>query len=79
MPPFSPGWVERAEGFGAISATDDLKKRLLGLLPAERRAFGWEVARETAEAAREAGASGIVLMGLKYSTVIDEAPLAWRR
>jgi 5,10-methylenetetrahydrofolate reductase len=79
IPPFSPGWVERAEGFGAIPATDELKKQLLGLLPAERREFGWKVAEETAEAARAVGAKGVVLMGLKYETVIDEAPLAWRR
>ncbi|NOX24255.1 MAG: hypothetical protein GXP36_14350 [Actinobacteria bacterium] len=78
IPPFSPGWVERAEGFGAIPASDDLKAQLLGMLPAERRAFGWKVAEETAEAARKAGARGIVLMGLKYETIVDEAPLAWR-
>ena len=32
---------------------------------------------EMEQAARDAGAAGVVLMGLKFSSVVDEAAQAW--
>jgi len=78
IPPFSPGWVERMESVGAIPAGDELKTNLADLAEADRRAFGWETAAATAAAARKAGAAGIVLMGLRFETVIDEGAEGWR-
>lgn len=78
IPPFSPGWVEQMESVGAIPCSDRLKADLAGLPSEDRRAFGWSVATATAAAARREGAAGVVLMGLHFDTVIDEAAEAWR-
>src|SRR3990170_2924594 len=40
-PPFSPGWVRRLEGVGAIPVSEGLRARLAGMAPAEQRRFGW--------------------------------------
>ncbi len=77
IPPFSPGWVARTEEWGAVPVSEGLRARLVELGPADRRRFGWEQAVEVAAAADEAGFAGVVLMGLKYSTVVDEAAEAW--
>ena len=46
--------------------------------PRTRRApKGWRLAREAADRAREAGFAGVVLMGLRFETVIGEAHEAW--
>ncbi len=78
IPPFSPGWVARTEQWGAVPVTDRLRARLEGLGGTDRRRFAWEQAAEVARAAEEVGFAGVVLMGLKYSTVVDEAAQAWR-
>jgi 5,10-methylenetetrahydrofolate reductase len=76
-PPFSARWVHRMEGVGAIPISDDLRDRLSGLSDDEARAEGWRAAKAAAAAAREAGFAGIVLMGLRFSTVVGEAYDVW--
>lgn len=76
-PPFSPQWVQRLESVGAIPITDSLRARLDGLSEDELRAEGWRCAKEAASCARDAGFSGIVLMGLRFETVVGEAYDVW--
>ena len=54
-------------------------KRALADTPREqRRAFGWDRATEAAAAARDAGCQGVVLMGLKFETIVNEAANEWQ-
>lgn len=76
-PPFSEGWVRRLESVGAIPLGHELRDRLGRLHGAERRAEGWRVAREVAGTAKSVGFAGIVLMGLRFETVVGEAYDAW--
>jgi len=78
IPPFSPGWVARAEDWGAVPVTDGFRRRLTEIAEADRRRFAWEQAVATARRSEEVGFAGVVLMGLRYSTVVDEAPRAWK-
>ena len=43
----------------------------------EARTHGWRVAKQVARKAREAGFAGVVLMGLRFETVVGEAYDAW--
>jgi 5,10-methylenetetrahydrofolate reductase len=76
-PPFSPRWVRRLEAVGAIPISEELREKLGALPEAETRANGWRLAREAADCARESGFAGVVLMGLRFETVIGEAHEAW--
>lgn len=76
-PPFSARWARRMEGVGAIPISDALRDRLGSLSDQEARAEGWRAAREVATAARSAGFAGIVLMGLRFDTVVGEAYDVW--
>jgi methionine synthase / methylenetetrahydrofolate reductase(NADPH) len=76
-PPFSIRWVKRLESVGAIQITDGLRARLGSLSETEARAEGWRSAKEAASRAREAGFAGIVLMGLRFDTVVGEAYDVW--
>jgi 5,10-methylenetetrahydrofolate reductase len=76
-PPFTEGWVKRLESVGAIPISDALRARLGGLSETDARAHGWRVAKEAAARAREAGFAGIVLMGLRFDTVVGEAYDVW--
>jgi 5,10-methylenetetrahydrofolate reductase len=76
-PPFSAGWVKRLEGVGAIAMSDGLRARLASTPEGERRQFGWRVAKAIAAEARTAGFAGIVIMGLRYETVVGEAYDVW--
>jgi 5,10-methylenetetrahydrofolate reductase len=76
-PPFSDRWVRRLEGVGAEPLGDQLRDQLSRLARDERRAEAWRVAREVARTARAAGFAGIVLMGLRFETVVGEAYDAW--
>ena len=78
-PPFSARWVNRLESVGAIPIGDDLRGRLDadGGKPEGARAQAWTLAREAADCAREYGFAGIVLMGLRFETVVGEAFDAW--
>ena len=76
-PPFSERWVKRLESVGAVPITDGLRERISGLSADEARAEGWRAAKAAAERAREAGFAGIVLMGLRFDTVVGEAYDVW--
>jgi 5,10-methylenetetrahydrofolate reductase len=76
-PPFTLGWVRRLESVGAIPISAELRERLADLPAEEQRAEGWRVAKQAAAAARDAGFSGIVLMGLRFETVVGEAYDVW--
>ena len=76
-PPFSARWVRRMEGVGAIAVSDGLRERLGSLSADAARTEGWRLAREAADRARDAGFAGVVLMGLRFETVIGEAFEAW--
>lgn len=76
-PPMSERWVRRLESVGAIPIGDALRLRLHGMPAEEARAQGWRLAKESAARAREAGFAGIVLMGLRFETVVSEAYEAW--
>jgi len=76
-PPFSPGWVRRLEGVGAIRVSDGLRSRLAGLAEPDQRRFGWRAAKAVARRARDAGFAGVVLMGLKFETAVGEAHEVW--
>ena len=76
-PPFSARWVRRMESVGAIAISDGLRERLAALSDEEARTEGWRAAKEIATAARGAGFAGIVLMGLRFDTVVGEAYDIW--
>jgi methionine synthase / methylenetetrahydrofolate reductase(NADPH) len=76
-PPMSERWVKRLESVGALPVTDSLRDRLRGVSEAEGRKVGWETAKEAAKCAREVGFAGIVLMGLRFDTVVGEAYEVW--
>ena len=73
IPPFSPAWVEQMESIGSVPATDALKQRLGELDPEVARKLGWELTAELESRARDGGAAGVILMGLKYDSVVGEA------
>ena len=78
IPPFGVDWVDRMESMGAVPSTPELKQRLAEAEAAGRRAMAWEQARGVAEAARDAGCAGAILMGCRFDTIVDEAALEWR-
>ena len=77
IPPFSASWVEQMEAIGAVPATDGLKERLSELEPQVGRKLGWESIAELERRARDAGAAGVILMGLKYDSIVGEAAESW--
>ena len=79
IPPFSPEWVERMEAIGAVPVTEGFRERINEVAPDVRRKLGWEILSELETRARDAGCAGVVLMGLKYDSLINEAPGAWLR
>lgn len=79
VPAFSPGWVARMEKLGAVASGDRLRARIATVPKEQRRFLGWQIAKEAAARARDAGCAGIVLMGLKFSTLVDEAAVEWGR
>ena len=77
IPPFSLPWVEQMEAIGSVASTDGLKQRLADLSPEVGRKVGWELISESERRARGAGAAGVILMGLKYDSVVGEAAENW--
>jgi 5,10-methylenetetrahydrofolate reductase len=77
IPPFSPTWVEQMESIGSVVSTDGLKSRLAELAPDVARKLGWELTVEMEKRARDAGAAGVILMGLKFDSVVAEAAENW--
>ncbi|MEZ5175379.1 MAG: hypothetical protein R2823_10880 [Acidimicrobiia bacterium] len=79
IPPFSSKWNSRMEKLGAVPASKGLKHRLKHAgSESECRAIAWEASRQVARVASSCGVSGVILMGLNFDTVIDEAALAFR-
>jgi 5,10-methylenetetrahydrofolate reductase len=76
-PPFSSRWVRRLESVGAVPIGDELRERLDTMTPEAARDNAWRLAREAADCARESGFAGVVLMGLRFETVIGEAHDVW--
>lgn len=74
IPPFSLEWIDRMESIGAVPAGDELKFRIADLPADARRKTAWEVFAETEAKARDAGAAGVILMGLRFDSVVEEAP-----
>jgi 5,10-methylenetetrahydrofolate reductase len=77
-PPFSPEWITRLERVGALPVSDEFRSRVTATPEAQRRGFGWRVAKGIAATARSAGFAGIVLMGLRFETAVGEAYEAWQ-
>jgi 5,10-methylenetetrahydrofolate reductase len=77
IPPFSLPWVDQMESVGAVPATDALRRRLADLGKDVGRKVGWEIVTEMEQKAQDAGAAGVVLMGLKFDSIVDEALRAW--
>ena len=76
-PPMSARWVKRMESVGAIPISDGLRAELEEAGSAGARQRAWTLAREAADCARESGFAGVVLMGLRFETVVGEAYEAW--
>lgn len=72
IPPFSPTWVEKMAAWRAL-AGPDLAAKVAELEPAYRRQWAWEQVDAVRKVAEEGGAAGVVLMGLKFDTVVGEA------
>ncbi len=77
VPPFSPTWVDRMEDMGVVPARELLRKRLDAAANSERRALAWQACREAERRASDAGCAGVILMGLKFSSVLGEAVEEW--
>lgn len=75
MPPFSPSWVAKAEGWGAVPCSAEMKRVLDSVPKPERRSWAWQQVDEIRRRAERAGAAGIVLMGLSFETLVGEARL----
>jgi 5,10-methylenetetrahydrofolate reductase len=79
IPPFSLPWVERAERWGAQPVSPGLRERIANTPEPDRRGLGWALTREAAERAETAGLAGVVLMGLKFTTLVEEGSAALAR
>jgi 5,10-methylenetetrahydrofolate reductase len=77
VPPFSVEWIERMESIGAVPAGPELKDRVQDLASDVRRKHAWELVTDIERQAIEAGCAGIVLMGLNFDSIVEEAPTAW--
>jgi 5,10-methylenetetrahydrofolate reductase len=77
IPPFNVNWVEQMESIGAVPASPELKASIAGLSAEVGRKQGWELVGEMERRARDSGAAGVVLMGLKFTSVVNEAMRAW--
>lgn len=77
LPPFSSEWVERAEQFGCVPASEQMKAKLAELDPTDARTFAWEQATAVTDAARHYGLAGTVVTGVKFTTVTGDAA-DWR-
>jgi 5,10-methylenetetrahydrofolate reductase len=79
IPPFNIGWVEQMEQIGAVPVSAALKARLGEVDPDVGRKLGWQLVGDMEQRARNSGAAGVVLMGLKFGSVVNEALRAWPR
>lgn len=77
-PPFTPGWVDQMEGLGAVPLSSQLRQTLQWTEPSARRELAWSLVREAEDRARDAGCAGVILVGMKHETVVEEAIRAFR-
>ena len=63
---------------GGVPASDELKARLSDTEPDGLRAQAWALVHEIEDRALAAGCAGVILTGLKYDTLVDEAASALR-
>ncbi len=75
IPPFSLKWVERMESIGTVAVGDKLRAELADGITRER---AWELSLQVGEVAKDAGFGGVILTGLKFDTVVDEAAGVWK-
>jgi 5,10-methylenetetrahydrofolate reductase len=78
IPPFNLDWVDQMESIGSVPTTPELRRRIGEAAPDVRRKLGWEITSEIEAQARDAGAAGVVLMGLKFESLVEEAATQWR-
>lgn len=76
IPPFSLKWVERMETIGTVPVGDALRQELADGIERQR---AWELSLGVADAAKDAGFAGVILTGLKFNTIVDEAAAVWNR
>ena len=76
IPPFSPGWIERAEGWGAVSSGRVLRDRLEGVESSKRRAWAWQEVDAVRRRAEKMAVAGVTVMSLRFDTAVGEAA-AW--
>ena len=77
IPPFSAEWVEQMESIGAVPTTPALRSRIDEAAPDVRRKLAWEITSEMEQRAKDGGAAGVILMGLKFESLIEEAATSW--
>jgi hypothetical protein len=65
------------EAIGSVPVGEELKERLSDLDLEVGRKLGWELTGELERRAQDAGAAGVILMGLKYDSVVGEAADRW--
>jgi len=73
IPPFSSEWAERMIELGVVPPSQALLDRLLATSPELMRPQAWALVREVGSAAKDAGFAGVLLMGLRFETVVGEA------
>ncbi len=67
--------MDRSHGVDrAVPCSDELKFRIAESAPDVRRKAAWEYVIETERRARDAGCAGVILMGLRFDSVVEEAP-----
>ena len=74
VPPFSQAWVNRMESLGSVKVSDELRARLGG---SWTRRDAWRAAKDASCRAQELGYAGVVLMSMKFETVVGEAYEEW--
>ncbi len=75
IPPFSLSWIDRMESVGSVPVSDELRAEAVEGIARDR---AWELSLETAAVAEDAGFAGVIVTGLKFDTVVDEAAGVWR-
>ncbi len=76
IPPFSSDWVERMVDLGVVPPSRDLLDRLGTTAADVMRPQAWALVREVGAKAKDAGFAGVLLMGLRFETVVGEAHAA---
>ncbi len=75
IPPFSLSWIDRMEQVGSVPVTQELRAE--AAQPIDRMR-AWELSLQVAAEAEDAGFAGVIVTGLKFDTVVDEAAGVWK-